>query len=147
MARLDAQATREYLKAYRATDGYRARRRELRQRPDARTRIALEATKQRASKLGVPFALSVGDIQIPDRCPVLGLPLARKSGMGPSDSSPSLDRIIGSDGYVKGNVNVISTRANRIKSNSTDPRELAAVAEYTADQLPLKELVRMAGEF
>ena len=35
------------------------------------------------------------------------------------DDSPSLDRIVSSLGYVKGNIRVISYKANRVKSNAT----------------------------
>lgn len=35
------------------------------------------------------------------------------------DSAPSIDRIIGEFGYVKGNVSVISHRANKLKSDAT----------------------------
>ncbi len=35
------------------------------------------------------------------------------------DDSPSLDKIIPKLGYVKGNVWVVSNKANRIKSNAT----------------------------
>lgn len=67
---------------------------------------------------------------IPLHCPVLGLPLYRNSGgaaQGPN--SPSLDRIDPALGYVRGNVKVISSRANSIKSNAT-PEELLRVAAY-----------------
>ena len=67
---------------------------------------------------------------IPLHCPVLGLPLYRNSGgaaQGPN--SPSLDRIDPDLGYVRGNVKVISARANSIKSNAT-PEELLRVAAY-----------------
>jgi hypothetical protein len=72
----------------------------------------------------------VEDIVIPLHCPVLGLPLYRNSGgaaQGPN--SPSLDRIDPSLGYVQGNVKVISSRANAIKSNAS-PEELLRVAAY-----------------
>lgn len=67
---------------------------------------------------------------IPDFCPVLGLPLYRNSGgaaQGPN--SPSLDRVNPALGYVRGNVKVISSKANAIKSNAT-PEELLRVAAY-----------------
>jgi hypothetical protein len=72
----------------------------------------------------------VEDIVIPLHCPVLGLPLYRNSGgaaQGPN--SPSLDRIDPALGYVQGNVKVISSRANAIKSNAS-PEELLRVAAY-----------------
>ena len=67
---------------------------------------------------------------IPDFCPVLGLPLYRNTGgsaQGPN--SPSLDRTDATLGYTKGNVNVISSKANAIKSNAS-PEELLRVAAY-----------------
>lgn len=36
-----------------------------------------------------------------------------------NDNSPNLDRIVNALGYVKGNVIVVSARANRLKSDST----------------------------
>lgn len=53
-----------------------------------------------------------------DKCPILDIDISRKSGAN-ADDSPSLDRMIPSKGYVKGNVIWISNRANRIKSDST----------------------------
>lgn len=73
--------------------------------------------RQRAKKLGLPFDLEAGDIAIPDYCPVLGIKLSRNHGSRPD--SPSLDRIDPASGYVRGNVAVISMRANRIKDNAT----------------------------
>lgn len=46
-----------------------------------------------------------------------------------TDNSPSLDRIDNSSGYVKGNVHIISMRANRIKSDAT-LQELKSVVKY-----------------
>lgn len=81
----------------------------------------VNAAKRRASKRGIPFDLTPADIEIPERCPVLGIPmLPSSSGSGRAcDSSPSLDRIIPSLGYVRGNVEVISWRANRLKGDGT----------------------------
>lgn len=74
--------------------------------------------KQRAQRKNLPFDLTPTDIQIPDRCPVLGIPLefSHTGTGGITDNSPSLDRIKPELGYVKGNVAVISKRANTIKS-------------------------------
>ena len=90
----------------------------------------LSLTKYRAQKRGIAFNLTIEDIAVPDFCPVLGLPLYRNSGgraQGPN--SPTVDRIDPGLGYVKGNVRVISARANAIKSNAT-PEELLRVATY-----------------
>lgn len=64
---------------------------------------------------------------MPIYCPVLGIKLV--PGGQIKDHSPSLDRIDNTKGYVKGNVHVISDRANRLKSDGT-PEELMKVALY-----------------
>ena len=90
----------------------------------------LSITKYRASKRGIPFNLTAEDVEIPDFCPVLGLPLYRNvGGRAQGPNSPTVDRINPNQGYVKGNVRVISSRANAIKSNAT-PEELLRVAAY-----------------
>jgi hypothetical protein len=73
--------------------------------------------KQRAKKKGLVFNLKLKDVVVPKICPVLGIPLFRgKNGM--ANNSPTLDRIKLTRGYVRGNVAVISFRANRIKSDA-----------------------------
>jgi hypothetical protein len=67
------------------------------------------AAKGRAAAKGREFNLELQDIVIPERCPVLGIPMTR----------PSLDRIDNNKGYVKGNVRVISYRANVLKNDAT----------------------------
>lgn len=91
-------------------------------------RILLYSAKQRATKLGIPFALTLDDIHIPKRCPVLGLILKISKGK-PSDNSPSLDRIIPAKGYVFSNVIVVSYRANILKKDAT-PNELVKLARF-----------------
>ena len=94
----------------------------------------LKRAKSRAVKKGIDFDLTVEDIIIPDICPVLGIPLF----MGTKkrhDNSPSLDRIDNSKGYVKGNVRVISWRANHLKSDS-NIQELRKVIAYMESAVP-----------
>ena len=86
------------------------------------------AAKARATKAGVPFNIKPADLTIPHTCPVLGIPIIVGSDKG-TDNSPSLDRVVPSLGYVRGNVLVISNRANRIKNNAT-VTELRRVAEF-----------------
>lgn len=83
--------------------------------------------RKRAFALGIPFTIEPTDIAIPAICPVLGIDLTHD---GPRDTRPSLDRRIPALGYVPGNVNVISFRANRIKSDAT-AAELRRVLAYT----------------
>lgn len=78
----------------------------------------LKAAKARAEKKHIKFDITPDDVSIPDICPLLGIPIIRGEGKA-SINSPSLDRIIPSLGYVRGNVWVISNRANTIKQDAT----------------------------
>ena len=92
----------------------------------------LHTAKHRAKKMGWEFNLEVEDIEIPEKCPVLGLPLFIRQGyqgQGKNPNNPSLDRIDNSLGYVKGNVQVISWRANDLKKNGT-LEEFTKLVEY-----------------
>ncbi len=75
--------------------------------------------KERAKKQGLPFNLEVSDIIIPTFCPLLEIPL-KASAEKATNNSPTLDKIIPSLGYIKGNVKVISRLANWLKSNATE---------------------------
>lgn len=90
---------------------------------------AICRVKDRARMLGVPFDLVPADIVVPAVCPVLGIPIVL-GGSRRSGNLPSIDRIIPALGYVRGNVRVISFRANMLKSNCTSSAELRMVAEY-----------------
>lgn len=74
--------------------------------------------KGRAKKHGIPFTITKEDINIPEFCPVLGMKLAF-GDMQSRESSPSLDKIVPELGYVKGNIAVISYRANKIKNDGS----------------------------
>lgn len=77
-----------------------------------------KAAKQRAERKGLEFTITEDDIIIPDKCPILNVPF--QFGTKASyDYSPSLDRIDTTKGYIKGNVWVISKKANTMKSNAT----------------------------
>ena len=96
-----------------------------------RTSQLYRAAKHRAKRLSIAFDIEYNEILWPDNCPVLKIPLWYKARdtkrMG--FNSPSLDRINPKMGYVKGNVKVISVRANTIKQNAT-AEEIQAVFEY-----------------
>src|SRR5262249_3903966 len=99
-------------------------------------RVLLQAAKWRSREQGLPCDLTLDDVVIPDRCPVLGIPLITgQSKQG--ENSATLDRIVGSKGYVKGNVAVISWRANHLKNNATldEIRRLAAWINKVAPSL------------
>lgn len=81
--------------------------------------------RTRAKRYGVPFDIEPADICIPDKCPVFGVKLK----VGHKSFAPSLDRIVPEWGYTKGNVLVVSRRANQLKSDAC-PWELRQVADF-----------------
>ena len=82
--------------------------------------------KYRAKKKKIKFNITVDDVVFPKICPVLGFKIDYK-GKRNADNIPSLDRIDSNKGYIKGNVRVISNRANFLKNNATSD-ELMKVA-------------------
>ncbi len=98
----------------------------------------LSRCKYRANQKGIPFDITKEDILIPETCPVLGIEIRKlslddKPQKGYHPNAPSLDRIIPELGYVKGNVRVISARANLLKNDAT-------ISEI---ELVLKDLKRL----
>ncbi len=78
-----------------------------------------KSAKKRSRDKQLDFNIEVSDIIIPQFCPLLNIPIVHKIGLGKRrDNSPSLDRLDNSLGYVKGNIIVVSWRANFLKSDS-----------------------------
>jgi hypothetical protein len=95
--------------------------------PEGRARSLLGHAKGRAQREGLTFDLEFDDIKIPSNCPLLGIPLDPAADER-APNLPSLDRLDNSKGYVKGNVWVISWRANTLKRDAS-LAELEAVVE------------------
>jgi len=89
--------------------------------------LRLGSARKSARQRGLEFNIDKSDIHIPTHCPLLGIELKRTNDNN-RDTCPSLDRIDSSKGYIKGNVWIISYRANRIKNNAT-VKELRMVAD------------------
>lgn len=85
------------------------------------------SARQRAKKFSIEFSISLRDFEIPEVCPLRRVPF--EVGIGQhTDDSPTLDRKDPRLGYVKGNVWVISHKANRLKGDHT-PSELKTFCE------------------
>lgn len=84
--------------------------------------------KKTATYTGWDFDIDFCDVDFPDVCPVLGIPLDYFAEQK-SDNSISFDRVNSSKGYVKGNVVVMSWRANRIKNDGTADEHIK-IAEF-----------------
>src|SRR6516162_8076486 len=90
--------------------------------------------QEEGKRWNIPFDLELTDIVIPDVCPILGIPLKANQGtgqkkVGHKPNSPSLDRLVPALGYVKGNVQVVSIKANQMKQDAT-PTELITFAKW-----------------
>jgi hypothetical protein len=82
-----------------------------------------------AKQKNIPFDLAPEDLHIPAACPALGAPFVFGAGYR-DEAGPSVDRIIPALGYVRGNVVVISLRANRLKHDVTNSDDLRKIADY-----------------
>lgn len=106
----------------------RKKARDARWRQNNRKRDWFNHTAFRSKRDNIAFDLTEDDFIVPEYCPVLGIKL--EFGLKRySDNSPSIDRIDPTKGYVKGNVIVISRRANTIKNNATVD-ELFKIARF-----------------
>lgn len=143
-ARKETRAQRQR-ERYRTDPAYRAKRQEQSKNQQRRRHARLgaaerlyRASKQRAKREGLPFDLTLDYLRqlwpTSGECPVLGF---RMTLDGERAMLPSLDRIDSDRGYVRGNVRIISYRANSLKSDSYK-EELARVLAYLSSRDPLR---------
>lgn len=92
----------------------------------------IKLVRARALKKGIPFDLVASEMEWPSHCPVLGVELDYAASFPPPDNGVSVDRIVPEKGYVKGNVQVMSWLANRMKSNATAD-QMRAFAKYVIE--------------
>ncbi len=87
--------------------------------------------RENAKKRNIEFTITMEDIEWPVLCPVLDIELDYDSS-GRSENSVSFDRINPNKGYIPGNVQIVSWRANRIKNDGTaeEHRKIAEYLEY-----------------
>ena len=69
---------------------------------------------------GFNFNLTIDDIVIPEKCPLLEIPLSTDPKDFNEKNYYTADRIDSSKGLVKGNIQVISLLANRMKNKATE---------------------------
>lgn len=120
-----------YQRQYATVEDRKQRWAELRAKkyatPETWLIYVMSGARVRSRRRNVAFDLSREDVYVPARCPVFGVEFVY--GVKGHPNSPSLDRIIPTLGYVKGNVAVISRRANMIKHNASAV-ELERVAAW-----------------
>ena len=113
------------VKAQRATPEGKEKQRQINLRAytkrtsDPETRL-LNYAKNRAIKSNSPFNLEKGDLKAVSNCPICDVVIdySRSVKVG-LKNSPSIDKVIPSLGYVKGNTAVICLNCNRKKQDNT----------------------------
>lgn len=110
-----------------------------------RWKLMLSYKKGGATEYGIDFSLTLDDLPFTAVCPVLGVPFllpgseeyrALNGSVGRSRwNSPSFDRIDPRQGYVPGNVVLVSHLANTIMQNCTSPDRVRIVAEWFEREL------------
>ena len=101
--------TEEYKKFLQSKKDYRSLNRQ---------RYLFLACRKRAKIENLPFNLEITDIKIPKICPILETEIIYIED-NKNLYSPSVDKIIPELGYIKGNIRVISRKANMMKLNAT----------------------------
>jgi hypothetical protein len=129
-----ASLSEEQRKRKREYDRKRYASSDLDQRRNQKIGHMYSHAKKRAEDRNLPFNIIKQDIADAwpkdDYCPALRIPLRiRRGNKGPTDNSPSLDRVIPHLGYVKGNIAVVSRLANQIMS-SARPSEVIKVGKW-----------------
>ncbi|BAQ94091.1 endonuclease [uncultured phage_MedDCM-OCT-S28-C10] len=103
-------------------------------------RETLRGAKRRALQNNIPFNITSDDLKSiwpsDGLCPVFNSPMTFSNKN--KWRSASLDRIDPDKGYVPGNIQWISTKANTLKSNA-HPYELMRLARYMVNQLKEQE--------
>lgn len=119
MPHVDPEIKRKYHREYARREASKAYAKERYQRlkkedPEI---YMWRGARSRARRRGLAFDIEVEDIVIPKYCPALGIELMINT-KGFKDNSPSIDRIDNDKGYIKGNIQILSYKANAMKSSA-----------------------------
>ena len=110
----------------------RAYQKKRRKNFDYRLKMLINASKQRAKDKDRVHEITVDDLKAiypkDGKCPIFGIEMEFNSA-GFRENSPSIDRIDSSKGYTLDNIQIISWKANRIKSSAT-VEELETIVSY-----------------
>ncbi len=83
-------------------------------------RRLLSSSKATARNKGYEYNITEDDLNIPTLCPYLGVVLTNEQNSFKVQTNISIDRIDSTQGYIKGNVQVISYLANKMKQDATE---------------------------
>jgi hypothetical protein len=109
----------KYVAKYRASHREQILERQRLKRKNFPLKRMIWNAKRRAKEKGLAFDLQESDLIQVTYCPYLNIPLHYEGGKPREDCTASLDKIDPSQGYIKGNVEIISDLANRMKNNAS----------------------------
>ena len=75
--------------------------------------MLLKRAETNAKERNLEFNLTIDDINIPEKCPYFDIPF------DDNRYSLSIDRVDSSKGYIKGNIQIISYIANKMKNDAS----------------------------
>lgn len=87
-------------------------------------RYVFKGRKSKAKEAGIEFTIEYSDLVQSDVCPILETPFERHTW-----SAASIDRIDNNKGYIPGNIQIVSRKANVMK-NSASPEEMLKFADW-----------------
>ena len=106
----------------------------IKYRKDNPKKYLFSHAKRRAKSKGRDFSICLSDLpEIPEFCPLLGLKI--DNWTNEQSHHPSIDRIDSSKGYIPGNVQIISQRANMLKNNATADELLCLVFNWLEGEI------------
>jgi len=111
--------------------------------PSARLRHLKDAAKQRAVLKGIAFeaaAFRPFTDKPPETCSCCGGRIDYSTGSGQKSSSPSVDRVDNTKGYIEGNLDVVCWACNRMKSDMSVADILRLLA-YVAKPRALRRII------
>ena len=122
---------KERKKEYRSTSEYKKYKKEYDKEYNSSFVGHLSRARARSKIKNIEFNLTIEYLKSiypkNNMCPLLNIPLDWQSSHN-HPSTPSLDRVDSSKGYIKGNVQWVSWRANLLKNDAT-PEELLMIAQ------------------
>jgi hypothetical protein len=123
------EAYKEYQKAYYKKNKERI----LQKKKEDKFNYILNHSKKRAKEKGLEHTIDREYLEsiYTDTCPIFNVKFIYSNKL--NDWSMTLDRIDPTKGYIKGNVQFLSSKANRMKSNATH-EEIIKFCEYFIDR-------------
>jgi hypothetical protein len=118
----------EWNKQDRLKNPAKYRQKYIKEKESNPSRRLLLSTRQSATLKKLDHNISEEDLPCPEYCPYLNIKIDYSAGNGKTLLKPSVDRIDSTKGYIKGNVEVISSLANTMKNRAT-PEQLLSFAK------------------